>query len=411
MSATKYANLPDIDTAPDIYETDDVFPSSQANHGESSDEDSGLPTRPSARGGKSDFSAKEELDNGHLIAPDEATKRFRKAERKQQRERTFYKYPRSRTPSPTPTHPPSLALRLRLLQNEIAALETEMSDPSNPLLAKDREEAHVDPGDLIKGLVDVKSRLERFTAAREDRARLVQEVLHDGEQADAAEADAPVMVEKDGKAAVNGKEKEKAVEGVKDLADVDRRVGELEKLVGSASASLDETSPMPAPLLPLLSRLNTQLTVLTQPRHLDNISRRLKLLLTDLDRLSTTNQTHRRQQSQHADGTAPAAPSALQEQLSPILTRLVPSLPHIPHVLTRLRTLSALHTSAAAFQVSLEGLEEEQRRSREALEGLTQAVSSVEASLEENAKVVKGNVGGLEERIEALVARLDEMSK
>lgn len=165
----------------------------------------------------------------------------------------------------------------------------------------------------------------------------------------------------------------------------------------------------------MLTKLNTQLALLTQPRHLDSISRRLKLLISDLDRLSSTNAQagSSRRQAQHAhtgSGTiAPNAPSPLQEQLLPLLARLAPHLPHLPHLLTRLRTLSTLHTSAADFQGSLGALEEEQRRVRGRLSVLTEAVESVEKSLEENASVVKANVGGLEERVNTLMNRLDAL--
>ncbi|TFY69522.1 hypothetical protein EVG20_g3122 [Dentipellis fragilis] len=408
MSANKYANLPDIDTAPDIYETDDVFPSSQTKQGESSDEESGLPARHALRGRNGETSGKEELDNSNLIGAEEASKKFKRAERKRTRDRSIYQYPRSRTPSPSPSHPPSLSGRLRLLQAELASLETELGDPSNPLLQKEREEEHVDPGELIKGLVDVKSRLEKFSVNKEGRVRLVNEVLKE-ESAEGLVAPEPESKKEESKE-TSTEDKEPVKTTLRDTADMDRRVGELEKLVGSASASLDETSPMPPPLLPLLTRLNTQLTVLTQPRHLDNISRRLKLLLTDLERVSSSTQQHRRQ-SHHPEGAPPpvAAPSVLQEQMMPILTRLVPNLPHIPHILTRLRTLSTLHTSAAEFQSTLEGLEEDQKKVREGLEELSKAVESVEGSLQDNNKLVRGNVSGLEERIDTLMQRLEKL--
>lgn len=172
---------------------------------------------------------------------------------------------------------------------------------------------------------------------------------------------------------------------------------------------------MPAPLLPLLTRLNTQLTVLAQPRHLDNISRRLKLLLSDLDRLAAANQQQRRSAAategdSSTTTTAPAAfPASLQEQLAPALARLVPALPQIPHILARLRTLATLHASAAQFGNTLSALEEEQRQAREALDALNQAIEGVEGSLAENGRVVKGNVTGLEDRIEALTKRLDAL--
>lgn len=181
-------------------------------------------------------------------------------------------------------------------------------------------------------------------------------------------------------------------------------------------------SPLPPPLLPMLTRLNTQLTVLTQPRHIDNISRRLKLLLSDLDRLSSSNQQHQaanqrnRGPSFHPGSStssqpapAPTAPPTHQEQLAPILTRLAPLLPHIPHILTRLRTLSTLHTNAAAFQSTLESLEEEQRRERTALTELETALSGIEQSLQDNEGVVKNNVRGLEERVDGVIKRIEDL--
>ncbi|RDB18941.1 hypothetical protein Hypma_014293 [Hypsizygus marmoreus] len=113
------------------------------------------------------------------------------------------------------------------------------------------------------------------------------------------------------------------------------------------NTAFDEASPLPPPLLPLVTHLNSQLTLLTQPRHIDSISRLLKLLLCDLDRAFAQHHSHRHHPSQ-----SPSAPqtSQIQEQVLPLLSHLGPSLPHIPHILTQLRTLSALHASAAEFE-------------------------------------------------------------
>ena len=189
-----------------------------------------------------------------------------------------------------------------------------------------------------------------------------------------------------------------------------------------------QLSPLPPPILPLLTRLNSQLTLLTQPRHIDSISRRLKILLSDLERVSNANAQHHNA-SQRRQGTGPhhtpnapppantsssaanqIATSTLQEQLTPVLTRLSPMLPHIPHILSRLRTLSTLHTQAASFQSTLESLEEEQRKGRAALEELQRAVDGVENSWKENEDVVKKNVQVLEERVEDVQRKLDDLS-
>ncbi|VDB95908.1 unnamed protein product [Peniophora sp. CBMAI 1063] len=394
---SKYANLPDIDTAPDIYETEDVFPTTTAKD-DYSDDESGLPTR-GARG-KNELPSKEELDGAHLIDADEASRLFKRAERRRPKTKGIYSYPRSHSPSPSSSKPPPLSLRLKQLQAELVSLESELADPAS--LQDDQTDGPVDPAELIRGLVDVKSRLEKISHARNKRMRLVQGVIQDGEAKEEAQ---------DAKKDAVGEEKPEDTQEkgpARDAAEIDRRVGELEKVVGSGSTSLDETSPMPQPLLPLLTRLSTQLNVLTQPRHLDNISRRLKLLLTDLDRLSASNK-HQRQLSTNDPSAGPAAPSAIQDQLAPLLTRLVPMLPHIPHILARLRTLSALHTSAADFSRTLDGLEEDQRRVRDLLGELERAVGSVEGSLKENGEVVKKNVAGLEDRISQLTERLDKL--
>jgi nuclear migration protein JNM1 len=183
-----------------------------------------------------------------------------------------------------------------------------------------------------------------------------------------------------------------------------------------------QLSPLPPPLLPLLTRLNTQMTILTQPRHIDAISRRLKLLLSDLER------AHQQQPQPHASGSQrkqsigqstttststttghPATPQALAEQLAPLVTRLAPSLPHIPHLLNRLRTLSALHASAAELDGTLDALEKEQKATRSTLAELSTAIESVERSLEDNRGVVKGNVESLEGRVEELMRRINDL--
>ncbi|KAG6866604.1 hypothetical protein C0991_000714, partial [Blastosporella zonata] len=384
------------DTAPDVYETEDVLSSTQTTK-DAEEEEEPAPQRGVPRT-RNDAPSKEEIDSSNLIDPEEASRRFRKAERKYV-SRTHYTYP----PSPTDSEQPSgravpLSARLRSLQAELVALEGELADPSNPQLAKEREVDNVDPGELIRGLVDVRGRLDKIRKGKEGRAKLVGSLISD---------EAPRDEDGDEKADKSKVEVETNKPEARRVAEMDRRVGELEKLVGSSSASLDETSPLPPPLLPLLTRLNIQLTLLSQPRHLDSISRRLKLLLSDLERVSSTQS-----QSRH-----PPSPSAPSEQLMatttllPLLTRLSPALPQIPHILTRLRTLATLHTSAADFHATLEGLEEKQRKTHEALLELEGAVSRVEGSLQENRGVVQGNVAGLESRVNGLLGRLEELTR
>lgn len=126
--------------------------------------------------------------------------------------------------------------RLRTLQGEISALETELADPSNPLLAKEIEDDNVDPGELIRGLVDVKARLEKIRKEREGRGKLVNAVLHQAKDSEAPD-------DKDeGKDDVNSEKEDIAGSKpqMKNMLDLDRRVGELEKVIGSSGATPDE---------------------------------------------------------------------------------------------------------------------------------------------------------------------------
>ncbi|KAJ7647475.1 hypothetical protein FB45DRAFT_987216 [Roridomyces roridus] len=338
MNAAKYSTLPDIDTAQDVYETDDPIPSTlnaSRHKGEAGSDDEGAPSRSAIRGSRTTEvgASKDELDSSNLMEHDEASKKFRKAEKRRDRPRTHYAYPPSPTDSDTPIEP----LRPIPLSRRLRALQAEMMKMA------------VDPGELIRGLVDVRGRLEKIRKGQEGRGRLVGVILRDGDKESESQPAKPAEAEKP---------------NVRSIVEMDRRVGELEKLVGSSTATLDE------------------------------------LLLSDLDRASASQHSHRRHPSQ----SNAAPPSQIQEQVLPLLSRLGPSLPHIPHILTRLRTLSALHSSAGQF-------EKDQRKMREALGELESAIGTIEKSLEENRGVVRGNVSGLENRIELLMKRVEELGR
>lgn len=158
------------------------------------------------------------------------------------RSRPHYAYPPSpdSPTSPTTHRPVPLSHRLRTLQSELAALETELADPSNPLLAKEREEDNVDPGELIRGLVDVRGRLEKISKGKEGRGRLVSVVMGNGD-IDVKEGEK--RNHDDGQKGIEGKNNEKKdAPDVRGVVEIDRRVGELEKLVGSSSTALDEVN-------------------------------------------------------------------------------------------------------------------------------------------------------------------------
>lgn len=354
------------DTAPDVYESEDPAPVPlTTTHGED---------EPPARkiGGGNDAHTQEELDTREGMTQDAAREKFRKAERRAERMRTMFE---GEGGFDGDGRKMSAGMRLKALQAELSALEADA--------ALGEEDDDGDAGELIRGLVDVRSRL---SALRRGRGSLVAKLTNEVD----GQVDAP--------SPAPGPSTPAPTDAKTGLVGIDERVAQLERVVGSSTASLDELTPLPPPLVPLITRLNAQLTLLAQPRHIDSISRRLKLLLSDLDRSA---HTHGRK------GVVASEPT--HQQLLPVLNRLAASVPQIPHILTRLKTLSALHASAADFEQSLRTLEEDQKRSHSALAELDGALKHVETSLEENREVVKTNVEGLESRINALFARLESI--
>lgn len=106
---------------------------------------------------------------------------------------------------------------------------------------------HVEPGELIKEVVDVKARLERIGKLKDGKAgreKLVNAVLQGvGERSGSA----PEQTNDSSKDKAEKDEKDE--EGskppleVRDIAEIDRRLGELERAVGSASTAADEVRP------------------------------------------------------------------------------------------------------------------------------------------------------------------------
>lgn len=139
------------------------------------------------------------------------------------------------------SRPVPLSHRLHSLQTELAALEAELADPSNPLLQKEREEDNVDAGELFRGLVDVRTRLDRIKKGKEGRARLVNVVL-EGE-ALLSEKLVPKTMEHEARRDADSTKTESQA-----IVEVDHRVEVMESIIGSSTATLDEVRHSLLPL-------------------------------------------------------------------------------------------------------------------------------------------------------------------
>ncbi|KAF8335839.1 uncharacterized protein EI90DRAFT_3152840 [Cantharellus anzutake] len=411
-TAQKYASLPDIDSAPDIYETPDTF-SSPREKEEGSDDEALNPRL--GRRNIDETTSKDELDRSRLPELAEVDQKFRKAEKRRGRFREVYAYPEtygdgaSRSPSPSSSRRQTSSIQSRLLslRKELESLESDISEQSRASSVTDDHETET----LIRGLVEIRERLNGLGDGVRDTRRQPQNLLNKAlETAKSLPLSAAIKPE----TAKIENRLEAPFGDVDALSRLDKRLDELESLIGSSNTTLDESSPLPQPLLPHIARLSNVLTLLTQPRHIDSISRRLKLLQTDLERYSSSSAKRQANGTPAGQTTGPSttpqpgsgAAANAPNDIAVILSRLSPALPTIPHLLTRLRTLSTLHASASGFASSLTSLEEEQKQAQAILGDLEAAVNSLEQSFLVNAERVEGNLKGLSERLEAVQTRL-----
>ncbi|KAJ1554059.1 Dynactin subunit 2 [Cladochytrium tenue] len=247
------------------------------------------------------------------------------------------------------------------------------------------------------------------------------------------------------------------------MHELETRVSQLERLIGThLLQGLDQTDEDAIPailanaggtLLNALERLDHHLVLLSQPRQLDGLARRLKVVLVDMERLielrkkqQLENLSYSRSMAGYISGASLAAGAgdvggpvgggvggplaglgAASSAVSDIdmhaaqteterkvnflysaLERLDPVIGVLPQLIARLHALRGLHTEAAVFAESLRMVSEEQVMVRETGRGIEEALARVEAGLRENAATAERNVKGLDERVRALMEKLSE---
>jgi nuclear migration protein JNM1 len=201
-------------------------------------------------------------------------------------------------------------------------------------------------------------------------------------------------------------------------ADFDARLVMLEKSLGLGSAASPTANGAPSPLLPTLDTLRKQISLLSQstPSSLDSISRRVRTLTQEADRLDESRRLAKAaQHALKAAGGDVAEEGEDSEQVSKInalygtLSTIENLSPLLPALLDRLRSLRAIHADAATASESLERMEKKQtdmaadiKKWTEGLEKVEEAMKAGETTMGGNMKVIEGWVKELEGKMEKL---------
>jgi nuclear migration protein JNM1 len=206
-------------------------------------------------------------------------------------------------------------------------------------------------------------------------------------------------------------------------ADFDSRLTLLEKALGITSIAIPalDSKGVPMAVLPTLDRLQRQITVITEasPSSLDSISRRVRTLTQEAERLDEARKSAKAAQEElrAANGDASAKAGGSEDAGDPEQVAKINALygtlgtienlaPILPSLLDRLRSLRAIHTDAATASETLQRVAKRQedmavdiKKWREGLEKVEQAMKQSETVMGGNMKVVEGWVKDLEERM------------
>ena len=200
-------------------------------------------------------------------------------------------------------------------------------------------------------------------------------------------------------------------------ADFDDRLSMLERSLGLSGSDLPTTTSKA--ILPSLDALSQRLLLLTTstPSSLDNVSRRVRTLTQETERLEESRKAAKAAKDalRAAGGDVTEEEGEDSEQVAKInalygtLSTIETLSPVLPLLLDRLRSLRAIHADAASAGESLERIEQKQneqadeiKKWRDGLEKVEAAIKNGEATMSGNVKTVEGWVKDLEKKVQSL---------
>ena len=149
------------------------------------------------------------------------------------------------------------------------------------------------------------------------------------------------------------------------------------------------------------------MTLLTQPRHLDGISRRLKLLNTEIER------TYENKNKLNDDDNDKSVTNNniynKVEYLFNLLERVEDLIPITPLLLNRLKTLSDLHQNSSEVFNDLQNLKKLNNNFNNELNLLQNGLNTLDKTLNENSTTTNNNVKLILSRIDSLTQRLNNL--
>ncbi|KAJ1740261.1 hypothetical protein LPJ55_004551 [Coemansia sp. RSA 990] len=393
--ASKYANLPDIDTEqPDVYETPDV------PEEESFDDEAEVPLS-------------EDISTD-TVPTGEAAARFRVSSGDIDPKSALARYQRS---------------LLRTLQLESLSGDKEVYSGSGTSSVQLSETPEQRLRRLVYEAQELRGQLETSAGGKETKqsVSLMKLVsgLHDelaqlSLQTEKGNSESAQLLWKQLDEPSTSKDQDKPVARTEptNISAFEQRIATLEKLIGANSTLMTEDSFVGHNLVETVARLRQQIEILADPQRVEGIQRRVKQMLVEMDRLELANMQANKAATEASEGKGTNATVRLDPGTIKRVDELYEKMSNIdslielaPATARRLQSLSKLHAEAAEAVSRISRMENEQGSISEELATMKEVAASLKSSIAENSETLKANVGHIDSRIAALNERLDGLKK
>ncbi|RGP75015.1 dynactin subunit 2 [Fusarium longipes] len=420
----KYAALPDLDSAPDIYETPEL-----------TDDNSTVPTTAARTHSDDEFYDVEDETPGisrSRLRIDEARSRFLPSNvdangvdfsDRVDGKRKSYK---------------ASSRRHRILKDgtrELGDLSDDDDDESlERRIARLKREVEEAKNEYAKRKAESQAQQEDTEAtAGDDRLTSLSQVLDDISKPTGR----PVSVQKSIPITPsNPEEKPETIPGddatytvtyaptyeqshaLAKAADFDRRLLMLEKGLGINASLIPEAdvNGLPRAILPTLDSMNKQISTLSEAStaNLDAISRRVRTLAQEQDKLNDSKEKAKSLREELGrNGSTAQVEESEQEAKINALYGILPTIenltPILPPLLDRLRSLRAIHADAATASDTLTRIEKQQAEMAAELKQWNEGLVKIESAIKEGNVSIENNKQVMEEWVKDLEERMEDL--
>ncbi|KAF5541900.1 dynactin subunit 2 [Fusarium phyllophilum] len=200
--------------------------------------------------------------------------------------------------------------------------------------------------------------------------------------------------------------------------DFDRRLLMLERGLGINASLMPESDAngLPRAILPTLDSMNKQISTLAEAStaNLDAISRRVRTLAQEQDKLNDSREKARLLREELSrNGSSAQSDETEQEAKINALYGILPTIenltPILPPLLDRLRSLRAIHSDAATASETLARIEKQQAEMATELKQWNEGLVKIEAAVKDGSMSIEKNKQVMEEWVKDLEERMEDL--